>query len=130
MPSVSVKRVVMGQLPHGSDLYAELTRIAQANDIRLGRIQGIGATTHAVVAYYDQNARTYIPMVFPGGMEILNLSGNISLRDGNPSCIRTSSWGTLGAESSEGICWRAQKCSPASSRLKTMRGRNSCGHRK
>ncbi|MFI5251050.1 MAG: PPC domain-containing DNA-binding protein [Bacteroidota bacterium] len=78
------KRTYMGQLPNGSDLHDELTKIVQRENFHLGRIQGIGATTHAKIAYYDQNIKQYLPMEFPGGMEILNLNGNISMRDGTP----------------------------------------------
>jgi uncharacterized protein len=74
----------MGQLPFGSDLLEGLTAIVQKENIRLGRIQAIGATTHAVVAFYDQNTKQYNPLEFSGGMEILNLTGNISIRDGKP----------------------------------------------
>jgi len=78
------KQTVVGQFRLGTDLLEELTRLAQERNIRSGRIQGIGATTHAVVAYYDQTAKKYLPMEFKGGMEILNLHGNISIRDGKP----------------------------------------------
>ena len=74
----------MGQLPFGSDLLDGLTAIIQKENIRLGRIQAIGATTHAVIAYYDQNTKQYNPLEFSGGMEILNLTGNVSIRDGKP----------------------------------------------
>jgi predicted DNA-binding protein with PD1-like motif len=74
----------MGQLPYGADLLEALTEIVQKEQITLGRIQAIGATTHAVVAYYDQNTKTYNPLEFTGGMEILNLNGNVSIRDGKP----------------------------------------------
>ncbi len=80
----TVKRTIMGQLPLGADLLEGLTEIVQREKIRLGRIQAIGATTHAVVAYYDQGTKRYNPMEFPGGMEILSLSGNVSVRDGKP----------------------------------------------
>ncbi len=80
----TVRRTFVGQLPLGADLYEGLTAIAQREKIHMGRIQGLGATTHAVVAYYDQAERKYNSMEFPGGMEILNLHGNISLRDGKP----------------------------------------------
>src|SRR5258707_14195386 len=84
MTSCTIRRTIIGQLPYASDLYDELTRFVQQERILLGRIQGIGATTHAVVAFYDQNTKTYNPIEFPGGMEILNLSGNVSIRDGKP----------------------------------------------
>lgn len=79
-----VKRTLMGQLPHGSDLFGEITKIVRREGIRLGRIQALGATTHARVAYYDQETKTYNPIEFPGGMEILNVHGNVSERDGEP----------------------------------------------
>ncbi len=79
-----LKRTLIGQFPTGSDLYQSLTQLVQKENIRLGRIQGLGATTHAVVAYYDQNEKQYKPMEFSGGMEILNLHGNVSIREGKP----------------------------------------------
>jgi len=80
----TVKRTLMGQLPYGADLHGELTKIVRRENIHLGRISALGATTHARVAYYDQNTRTYNPIEFPGGMEILNIHGNVSMRDGEP----------------------------------------------
>lgn len=79
-----IKRSYIGQLPYDSDLLDGLTELVRREDIKLGRIQGIGATTHAIVAYYDQNTKTYSPLEFDGGMEIVSLSGNVSLRDGKP----------------------------------------------
>jgi predicted DNA-binding protein with PD1-like motif len=78
------KRTIIGRLPHGADLYDALAQLVQKENIRLGRICGIGATTHAVVAFYDQKTHRYNPLEFPGGMEILNLQGNVSLREGKP----------------------------------------------
>jgi len=80
-----LRRTIIGQLPHGSDLLEGLTQLVQKENIRCGRIHGIGATTHAMVAYYDQNTKKYNPMEFKGGMEILNLYGNVSIRDGKPT---------------------------------------------
>ena len=79
-----LKRTFVGQLPNGADLYESLTKIVQAEDITVGRIVAIGATTHAVVATYDQKKKKYVNMEFRGGMEILTCSGNVSLRDGKP----------------------------------------------
>lgn len=84
MPDYKVKRTVMGQFPFGADLLESLTQFARNEKITGGRISGIGATTHAVIAYYDQIQKKYLSMEFPGGMEILNLHGNVSIRDGNP----------------------------------------------
>ena len=84
MKSYNVKRTYLGHLHNGADLLESLTELVQKQHIRTGRIQGIGATTHAVVAYYDQNTKKYNPLEFNDGMEILNLNGNISIREGKP----------------------------------------------
>jgi uncharacterized protein len=84
MATCKIKRTVIGQFPSGTDLYEELTKTVQKENIRTGHISAIGATTHAVVAYYDQTTKKYNPLEFSGGMEILNLNGNISVRDGKP----------------------------------------------
>ncbi len=84
MVNYKLKRTLIGQLPHGADLFESLTEIVQRENIRLGRISGIGATTHAIVAYYDQNTKKYNSLEFSGGMEILSLSGNVSIRDEKP----------------------------------------------
>jgi len=80
----TIERTYIGQLPLGSDLYETLTAIIRRENITTGRIQGIGATTHAVIAYYDQHKKEYMRLEFPGGMEILSIAGNISIRDGAP----------------------------------------------
>jgi hypothetical protein len=84
MTNYKIKRTIIGQLPHGTDLLEGLTQFVQKENIRCGRIHGIGATTHAIIAYYDQNTKKYNSMEFKSGMEILNLTGNVSIRDGKP----------------------------------------------
>jgi predicted DNA-binding protein with PD1-like motif len=84
MTNYKLKRTIIGQFPHGTDLLDGLTQLVQKENIRAGRIHGIGATTHAIIAYYDQNTKKYNSMEFIGGMEILNLTGNVSIRDGKP----------------------------------------------
>lgn len=79
-----ITRTFVGHLPLGADLYESLTKIVQEEDIKLGRIVAIGATTHAVVAFYDPTQKKYMSMEFPGSMEILTCNGNVSLRDGKP----------------------------------------------
>jgi predicted DNA-binding protein with PD1-like motif len=85
MSGYKIIRTIIGQFLSGTDLLEELTRLIQKENIRIGRVHGIGATTHAVVAYYNQITKNYQSMEFSGGMEILNLTGNVSIKDGKPS---------------------------------------------
>jgi hypothetical protein len=84
MPNYSVKRTIIGQIERGTDLYNTITRIAQENNIRMGRVTGMGAVRSAKLAYYDQKTMKYSDIVFNEVMEIVSLYGNISIRDGKP----------------------------------------------
>ena len=74
----------MGKLPHGADLLEALTEICVKEGIKLGRIEAIGAVRKARIGFYDQKCREYRFIDLDSPMEITNLTGNVSLRDGAP----------------------------------------------
>ncbi len=82
--SYRTKRIFMGQLPSGSDLYESVTKICTEEDISVGRITALGAVSQAALAYYDQKKQKYLPITFKKHLEILNCTGNVSLKDGKP----------------------------------------------
>jgi len=73
-------RAFVGRLAHGSDLLAELTRLAAEHGIRGGRVEAIGAVQRARVGYYDQAARQYRYREFNEPLELLALVGNVSAK--------------------------------------------------
>ena len=75
---------IMGRLTCGSDLLDELTHICTDKNIRLGRIEAIGAVQKAHIGYYDQDSREYRFNDIDKHLEILKLAGNISIKDGSP----------------------------------------------
>ncbi|MEN7973896.1 MAG: PPC domain-containing DNA-binding protein [Verrucomicrobiota bacterium] len=77
-------RVLIGKLEHGADLLEEITAICREADIRLGRVEAIGAIQKARLAYYDQQSKTYEFFDLDEPLEILNLTGNVSIKDGQP----------------------------------------------
>jgi len=80
----STKRTLIGQLERNADLYNSMTRVVQENNIRIGRLTGIGAVQKAKLAYYDQKLMKYNEIEVSEPMEILALNGNISLKDDKP----------------------------------------------
>ncbi|NQU39617.1 MAG: DNA-binding protein [Lentisphaerae bacterium] len=74
----------MGRLPHGADLLEALTQLCVEKAIQLGRVEAIGAVQRARIGFYDQTTHEYTFMTFDQSYEILNLTGNVSLRDGKP----------------------------------------------
>jgi uncharacterized protein len=81
---VSPRTTFMGRLNHGSDLLEEITAICRREDIRLGRIEALGAVQKACLGFYDQQLREYQFLVLDQPMEITKLIGNVSLKDNTP----------------------------------------------
>ena len=84
MKKVNSKQIFMGKLTYGIDLIEELTNICIQENIRLGRIEALGAVQKACIGYYDQNSREYQFIDMDQHLEITNFIGNISLKDGKP----------------------------------------------
>lgn len=82
--NVSSSHIFMGKLRHGGDLLEEITAICREKGIRLGRVQALGAVQKARLAFYDQKKQTYGFFDLDRPLEILNLTGNISVKDGEP----------------------------------------------
>jgi predicted DNA-binding protein with PD1-like motif len=82
--SYKTKRIFTGRLPMGADLYESISRICTEEDIKIGKITALGAVTRAAVAYYEQEKKEYRPITFDKHLEILNCTGNVSLKDGKP----------------------------------------------
>ncbi|MFP4168500.1 MAG: PPC domain-containing DNA-binding protein [Desulfonatronovibrionaceae bacterium] len=81
---VKPERIFMGRLERGSDLLGSLGEICLEKDIRLGRVEAIGAVERARLQYYCQDDRTYQDLALDRPMEILSLKGNVSLKQGSP----------------------------------------------
>lgn len=76
--------VLMGRMPHGADLLTSLTDICIEKQITLGWIQGLGALQRARLGYYHQETQTYAYFDLDQHLEVLNLTGNVSVKDGKP----------------------------------------------
>lgn len=75
-------RIVMGRLERGDDLLGRLTAYCVEQQIRVGTLSALGAVERAAVGYYDQATQQYHQHVFDQPMEIVQLIGNISSKDG------------------------------------------------
>ena len=84
MQKVKPRECLMGKLSHGADLLEEITDLCRREDIRLGRLEALGAVQRARLGFYDQQARLYQFLEIDRPLEITNLVGNVSLKDGNP----------------------------------------------
>ncbi|MBF0421597.1 MAG: DNA-binding protein [Magnetococcales bacterium] len=77
-------RFFMGRLHHGDDLLEALHRACREWHIHLGRVTAIGAVQKATLGYYDQTLHTYQTIQLDRHLEIVQLTGNISVKDDKP----------------------------------------------
>ena len=61
-----------------------LTAFCGEKHITAGIVSGIGAVCSATFRFYDPATKQYVDQVFDEQMEIANLTGNISTKDGKP----------------------------------------------
>lgn len=74
----------MGKLSCGGDLLEELTDVCKTHNVELGRVEALGAVQKARIGLYNQETRTYHFSTLDRPLEIANLMGNVSLKDGKP----------------------------------------------
>ena len=83
-------RTYIFKLPKGKDLLESLADFCHDNQVKCGIVSVIGAVENATISVYDQSKKKYDKKVIAEPMELLNLSGNISIRTTVPACMRTS----------------------------------------
>lgn len=71
----------------GEDVITGLVDFANENNIHAGHITGIGATNNLTLGYYDLNKKEYSHKEFREHLEILSLTGNISINEKEENII-------------------------------------------
>ncbi|MBR5108907.1 MAG: DNA-binding protein [Clostridia bacterium] len=74
----------MVRIDLGEDIIESLKKLCEEAGIRLGRVEAIGATDHAVLGVYDLQKKEYYPEEINEFMEIISLNGNITAMEGKP----------------------------------------------
>lgn len=72
------------QVTKGERVIASLTAFAKEHGLGAGTISGIGALTDVELGFYELGTKTYHRETFSDAFELLNLTGNISVVDGEP----------------------------------------------
>ena len=70
------------RIDRGEEIIASLTELCRKEDIRLAQVDALGAIDHAIVSVYDVPTKTFFRKEFNEAMEISNLCGTVSRKDG------------------------------------------------
>lgn len=69
----------------GEEVASGLARLADEKNIGAAAVSGIGSAAKVELGYYDIAAKEYRKKVFPEKMELVSLSGNIGVLNGEKS---------------------------------------------
>ena len=75
---------VFVRLERGEDVHASLTALAAERGWAGAAVTGIGAVDEVEVGFYHLDRRVYERRPVPGIHELLSLTGNLSVKDGEP----------------------------------------------
>lgn len=67
---------------NGSDVVESLSDFVKNQNIKAGSISGLGAVNSATLRFFNPETKQYVDKTFDEQMEIANLVGNISTKDG------------------------------------------------
>lgn len=70
-------------IPNHSEITSELAAFCEEHGIQSGIVGGIAAINEATFRFFDPATKKYVDKTFSEQMEITNLTGNISRKDGN-----------------------------------------------
>jgi len=70
------------RMDKGEEVFADLQKLAQQENILLASVQGIGATDDFTVGVFDTASKTFRPQDYTGDHEITALNGTIDTMDG------------------------------------------------
>ena len=71
-------------LKKGDDLFAELKAIAKKQRISTAQVVGVGGVNRLTLAYYNSSKKEYEKHDYEEFLEVAGLSGNLTLKDGEP----------------------------------------------
>ncbi|MCX5782940.1 MAG: DNA-binding protein [Elusimicrobia bacterium] len=77
-------RTYIFRLSKGDDIISALQSFCHNNQLKCGIITAIGAVSKLTFAFYDKKKKKYNKMIVQQDLEILNLTGSISIMDDKP----------------------------------------------
>ena len=72
------------RLDRGEEICESLSALAAQEHIGLAQISGMGAANELILAVYDSRAQRFNVNPYAGAYEVTAMSGNITLKDGQP----------------------------------------------
>ena len=73
---------IVARMDKGEEICAKLLELAEAEDIRLASVSGIGASNDVTLGVFNSKKFVYESTRYTGDMEIVSCMGNVTQKDG------------------------------------------------
>lgn len=77
-------RTYLFKLAKGKDLLESLADFCHDNQVKCGIVSVVGSVANATIGYYDQVKKKYDKKIINEPLEVVSLTGNISIQDNRP----------------------------------------------
>ena len=103
-------RTFMVVFDKGDAAMKKLLEFVTAQEITAASFVGLGAFSEARLAFYDRTTKEYTPIPVDEQTEVLNITGNVALYNGEPrlhahATLSRPDSSTIGGHLVEGIVW-------------------------
>ena len=95
-------RCLLGRLPRGKDLAAAVEDFCGDHTLEMAVFSVIGAVTSATLGAYDQKQQVYVTVQKREPLEIVHCTGNVSLKDGQPTVHAHAVFGDINGQTMGG----------------------------
>lgn len=75
---------IYARLDPGDEIMSALRELCVAEGVRAGHINGIGGCGSATIGVFDTDAKQYIEHSVSSMLELVSLSGNVTMYEGEP----------------------------------------------
>ena len=79
-----VDHVYLVSIKNQSSIIEALTDFVRSQEIQSGEVTGIGAVDEATLRFFVPSTKKYVDKTFKEQMEVTNISGNVSIINGEP----------------------------------------------
>lgn len=81
---VSKGRSFLFRIPEGEEFGTFINNFAKKHNVLIGTVAAIGTLRNPKIGYFEEEAGRYKVIELAGTYELVSLTGNISIKDGEP----------------------------------------------
>lgn len=84
MKQIKTNNAMIVVLDRGEELHEKLSELTRTAELKAAWLSGLGGAMNVTLGFYDLSSKSYEWREFNEPLEIVSLTGNLSIKDGQP----------------------------------------------